>query len=138
MEFDKSRVFTAVNANELEPGSKVILADGFGGLKKAVEADEEVITLKEVLDENKMLRFKAPNDVEYALAYLIEPPEEKKLTKGAILEYIHYCVWYTHKNDLAFHITKPVQENENLLFESAKEFLRELDTDNKVFIKGEE
>lgn len=42
MEFDKSRVYTAVNAEELEIGSKVILGDTYRTIKNLV-ADEACI-----------------------------------------------------------------------------------------------
>ena len=41
MEFDKSRVFSAVNADELPIGSKVILGNTLSELKEAVEVEKE-------------------------------------------------------------------------------------------------
>ena len=40
MEFDKSRVYTAVNADELPIGSKCIFADTVKALRKKVQADD--------------------------------------------------------------------------------------------------
>ena len=37
MKFDKSRVYTALNADELKVGSKVIVADSVRALKNAVK-----------------------------------------------------------------------------------------------------
>lgn len=79
MEFDKSRVYTALNADELKVGSKVIVADNVRDLKDAVK-DEDVCILQHIAVENSTFRFvSADNGESYALAYLVEEPEEKEL-----------------------------------------------------------
>ena len=78
MEFDKSKVYTALNADELKPGSKVILADCLNTLKLYVE-DNNVTTLASIKDETSMTRFKADDGSSWNLAYLISEPEEKEL-----------------------------------------------------------
>lgn len=73
MEFNKSRVYTAVNADELEPGDKVICANDMGHLKHYVTRNGAVLELQNVLDENNELRFAAgTGKVLFALAYPIE------------------------------------------------------------------
>lgn len=81
MEFDKSKVFTALNADELKVGSKVICADSIGQLKAKVHEGKEIETLTYVAGDYCLYRFEIyeGDDVEYALAYLVEEPEEKKL-----------------------------------------------------------
>ena len=76
MEFDKSRVYTAVNADELPIGSKCVFADTIQGLKERKYID----TLVGVADERRVCRFVSEHgsDWKYALAYLIEPPAEPK------------------------------------------------------------
>ena len=76
MEFDKSRVYTAVNADELPIGSKCVFADTIQGLKERKYID----TLIGIADERRVCRFASEHgsDWEYALAYLIEPPAEPK------------------------------------------------------------
>lgn len=76
MEFDKSRVYTAVNADELPIGSKCVFADTIQGLKERKYID----TLAGVADEGHECRFASEHgsDWKYALAYLIEPPAEPK------------------------------------------------------------
>ena len=76
MEFDKSRVYTAVNADELPIGSKCVLADTIQGLKERKYID----TLTGIADESRVCRFVSEHgsDWKYALAYLIEPPAEPK------------------------------------------------------------
>lgn len=78
MEFDKSKVYTAINADELKIGSKVILADALEELKVNVECNRNNFILKDIRPENASARF---YDGVYAwyLAYLVEEPEEKKL-----------------------------------------------------------
>jgi len=79
MEFDKSKVFTVLNADELKIGSKVICADNLYALKFSVDNELYITTLREILPEDCMLRFRTKEGEDYALAYLVEPPEEKKL-----------------------------------------------------------
>ena len=90
MKFDKSRVYTAINADELPIGSKVIVADNLASLKKKVAAfyDENAIAyiteVCDIISENCESRFKI---VErnydrclysyYRLAYLVAEPEPK-------------------------------------------------------------
>lgn len=90
MKFDKNRVYTAINADELPIGSKVIAADNLASLKKKVAAfyDENVIgyitEVCDIISENCESRFKI---VErnydrclysyYKLAYLVAEPEPK-------------------------------------------------------------
>ena len=79
MEYDASRVFTAKDAHKLKVGSKVVCADNLYSLKFGVENELYITTLKDIMPEDCMLRFKVKEGEEYALAYLIELPEEKKL-----------------------------------------------------------
>lgn len=84
MEFNKSRVYTALNADELNPGDKVIVAGNIGTLKWALNYEKienlynEIIEIK---DENHPTRFvvKAIGHdskiTDYALAYLMERAE---------------------------------------------------------------
>ena len=80
MEFDKSRVYTALNADELKVGSKVIVADSLQGLKDRVNksaSDEDYISrIGSILPETAVHRFKTLWGGEYPLAYLISPPKE--------------------------------------------------------------
>lgn len=78
MEFDKSKVYTAVNADELEIGSKVIMASDLTTLKCYVRDRYGVTELQRVRNEDWIARFEA-DGMCYALCYLIEEPEEKKL-----------------------------------------------------------
>lgn len=79
MEFQKERCYTAVNADELKVGSRIYVGDNLFTLKHCIENKVYMTILKEVLPEDCMLRFRAGDSSDYALAYLIEPPEEKKL-----------------------------------------------------------
>lgn len=79
MEFDKNKVYTSVNADELKTGSKVICANSFGCLKRYVKKGASIETLKKVEDDECQYRFVTEGNVEYALAYLVKSPEEKKL-----------------------------------------------------------
>lgn len=78
MEFDNSKVYTALNADELEIGSKVAVANDLAHLKVFVR-DDFTCTLEKVLDEESTCRFVANEGAPYSLAYLVSEPEEKKL-----------------------------------------------------------
>ena len=80
MEFDKSRVYTALNADELEIGSKCIFADTIQDLREQVQdelAKAYAKTLTELYDDDSVDRFKV-GCCTYLYAYLIEPPDEPK------------------------------------------------------------
>lgn len=77
MEFDKSRVYTAANADELKEGSKVCVADNLSELKSRLYRGKTA-TLSKIQSEDCLYRFCVEN-CNFALAYLIEPPEEKVL-----------------------------------------------------------
>ena len=79
MEFDESRVFTAKDAHKLKVGSKVICADNLYTLKFSVDNELYISTLREILPEDCMLRFRTKEGEECALVYLVSEPEEKKL-----------------------------------------------------------
>lgn len=80
MEFDKSRVFTSVNADELKVGSKVVVSDTYDGLKAKFNRTASVAVLSEVLSSDYRGRFTIEGySCHFNLAYLISEPEEKKL-----------------------------------------------------------
>lgn len=74
MKFDKARVYTALNADELKVGSKVICGNTLMELKKNVHYAEDIKHLKRINDEFKEYRFYCGAD-SYSLAYLIEVPD---------------------------------------------------------------
>ena len=78
MAFDKSRVYTALNADELKVGSKVYVADNIGCLIDCVIENCNPVTLSEVRGAEHKDRFVAlsADKVAFNLAYLVE---EKKL-----------------------------------------------------------
>lgn len=77
MEFDRSKVFTALNAEELEVGSMVIVADSMMSLKSRVLAGTAPTKLVKINTDAFPARFAADGD--WLLAYLVEGPEEKSL-----------------------------------------------------------
>ena len=84
MKFDKSKVYTALNADELKAGSKVIVADTMEILKDRVAQDGPVETLKYVQSESALYRFKTQDRFktqgQNALAYLVEEPAKLQWT----------------------------------------------------------
>ena len=79
MKFEKTRVYTALNAEELPIGSVCIYADALRELRKRVQTDSS--EYKQVLtglhDDSYTARFMTA-EYFYALAYLIEPPAKQK------------------------------------------------------------
>lgn len=71
MEFDKSKVYTAVNADELEAGDVVIAADTLHDLTESVKTGEDVREIMSIESSDCTYRFTVTGYVEYALAYLI-------------------------------------------------------------------
>ena len=79
MEFKKENVYTALNADELKAGDKVIVADDLVFLKALVERGSQLNTIDEIYDENCQCRFVVEGyDYVYSLAYLVERTKEKK------------------------------------------------------------
>ena len=80
MEFDKSRVYTALNADELKQGDKVITARCMADLKTWVEADAEPNIIELIQDETNTDRFTCKcygsnKTYDSPLAYLVERAE---------------------------------------------------------------
>lgn len=85
MEFDKSRVYTAVNADELKVGSKCFYSWNLKDLKYSVEHDrqQDIGIVTEIYDESNPWRFQINFDIDredisdgaYSLIYLLEPPQ---------------------------------------------------------------
>jgi len=80
MEFDKSRVYTALNADELKVGSTVIVANDLRRLRVKVEKFDNSyrILLSNILSETVIHRFETASGYTYVLAYLISPPKDPK------------------------------------------------------------
>lgn len=79
MEFDISRVYTAVNAEELHEGDRVYVADSLGSLKLRVKGGDEAFCgiITSIGPEYDEYRFNMVSSF-YALAYLVERAPEKK------------------------------------------------------------
>lgn len=80
MEFDKSRVYTALNADELKIGSKVICANTLDSLKCKVDKEREITEVKEILEGDNERRFRTEFKGLWPLVYLISEPKKLKWT----------------------------------------------------------
>lgn len=74
MEFNKSKVYTALNAEEVRDGSKVVFADSLKDLKEYVK-DECFDTLESVRGEDQSERFVRKGGIAFALCYLVDEPQ---------------------------------------------------------------
>lgn len=82
MEFDVSRVYTALNADELKIGSKVIVGNSLANLRSKVEIGGYEVELMKIKPDDSQYRFEPSSDCEsniYSLAYLVSEPDEEKL-----------------------------------------------------------
>ena len=80
MKFDVSKVYTAVNADELKTGDEVILADTISDLNEQVvnaNGSRIIQHIDKIQSQEEIFRFVA-RDIEYALAYLVERKGENK------------------------------------------------------------
>ena len=79
MEFDKSRVYTVLNADELEVGSMVIVADNLKDLKaKVLDGYEDMQhRLIKIGEERFQNRFFTTENLAWALAYLVSPSDNQ-------------------------------------------------------------
>lgn len=79
MNFDEKMVFSAVNAEELKPGDKVIVADTMAELKMYVEQNVGALEIERIEPENCIGRFTTHDTnswrVHFSLAYLVERKE---------------------------------------------------------------
>ena len=81
MQFDKSRAYTSLNADELRAGDKVIVANTMAELKRIITGEIYCIAhIMRVNDEDCENRFcigesNATGDITYPLAYLVERAE---------------------------------------------------------------
>ena len=84
MKFDKTKVYTALNADELEIGSKCIFADTIQELRQKVQggyragdcAEVYFSCLAKIFDDDMAERLVSDRDNAYLYAYLIAPPAE--------------------------------------------------------------
>ena len=98
MEFQKSKVYTALNADELKIGSKVIVANSIGNLKELVEQNmAELSDLSRINNIYSDRRFVVNEDTDrtedFAFAYLVSVPEEKNWI-------VYVCRKYPNKHYL--------------------------------------
>ena len=84
MEFDKSRVYTALNADELKIGSKCVFADDLRELRRLVSIEDTSQVLIAIKGESYKYRFEQAKadcmgDTLFAL-----PISSNRLPKGSI------------------------------------------------------
>ncbi|WP_443741424.1 hypothetical protein [Treponema berlinense] len=85
MTFDKSKVYTALNADELKVGDKVFVADNIAELRRIVEksSTKDARKIVHIRKDNEPYRFCVKSiDAElcfgFNLAYLVERAEENE------------------------------------------------------------
>jgi len=91
MEFDKLKVYTALNAEKLKVGSRCIFADTVQALCEKVESDDAqqyVHVLTDIRGDGEAERFEEDDYIAHVLAYLIEPPDEPKYKPFSNMENI--------------------------------------------------
>ena len=78
MKFDKSRVYTAVNADKLKVGSQCIFADTLKGLHRQVKDIDAAnyVQILVIVDDDQFVGNYYTHAYDYA--YLVKPPAEPK------------------------------------------------------------
>ena len=97
MEFDKSKVYTSLNAEELEVGSEVILANYLESLKQQVEANSWPTYAKRldaIMGTSSTNRFKSGNRT-YNLAYFV---------RNVAKEEEQWIVYLAKEQDFSYHL----------------------------------
>lgn len=81
MKFDKEKIFTVLNANEVRIGSSGYFADNLRSLRVATEEEYSRAygEIEEIMDNSYGCRFRKKDGDTYTLFYLAEEPREKKL-----------------------------------------------------------
>ena len=77
MTFDKNKVYTSLNADEVKVGSIGCFGDSISALKDIMK-NEELFEVEQIFNENYMYRFKASNGLDYTLFYLVEEPKNEE------------------------------------------------------------
>lgn len=92
MKFDKTRVYSACNADEVKVGSKGYFADSISELKRKISEGDEPLTLVKICGEEAATRFTTLSASVYLLFYLVEEPKEKKYQPYYNTDEIPGCV----------------------------------------------
>ena len=69
MTFNKSRVYTALNADEVKVGSKGVFADNVDWLKHFVKDERHISTVEKIESENMVYRFRNINGDNYVTSF---------------------------------------------------------------------
>ena len=122
MTFDKSRVFSAVNADELKIGSRVILGDSLSELKEAVETEKRGTIQNLAIIHGEDMPFRFIGDKYHSvhlLAYLVELPKEPEYrpfesVKKAMKAIKAHGRWVIKTNNImsAFLVTEDDEDRE--------------------------
>ena len=121
MTFNKSRVYTALNADEVKVGSKGVFADNVDWLKHFVKDERHISTVEKIESENMVYRFRNIKGDNYQLFYLWEEPEEKKYrpykdTEEMIADYKkHFYVDNTNYTMPLIWVKEKVNDNPMLI-----------------------
>ena len=121
MTFDKSKVYTALNADELKVGSKCIFANCLADLMDAVENDKKVRTRRftKAFGCDYIARLCDNYGSNFALAYLIEPPVEPKYKPFESIDKAMEVIkehggWVENKNSRAQYIVTAKNKDDGL------------------------
>ena len=122
MTFDKSKVYTALNAEKLKVGSRCIFADTIQDLRKKVENDDVqryVHVLTDIRDDSEAERFEEDDYIAHVLAYLIEPPAGSKYKPFESIDKAMEVIkehggWVENKNSRAQYIVTAKNKDDGL------------------------
>lgn len=93
MEFDKSKIYTLANADEINVGNKGYFADSLERLKEVVkkECNANYGEIGDIKNESYISRFCRKDSYNYALFYLVEEPKLFRPYQNTDEMIDHFC-----------------------------------------------
>lgn len=91
MEFNLEKIFTSINADDLQIDDVCIFANDLATLKFNVEHNLEQDTIMSILDDDRERRIVREDGSTYALACLVERPSKEYRPFQTVQEFMNAC-----------------------------------------------
>lgn len=91
MEFNPEKIFTSINAEDLQVDDVCVFANDLATLKFKVKNDLEQDTIMAILEDDRERRIVREDGSVYALAYLVERPSKEYRSFQTVQEFMDAC-----------------------------------------------